>query len=256
MVGKRKQQPLASEKQQIGFFFRDTESKKNGKSEDFLRKRLRDEKNSLPTSHLEENVVEKRCECKENVEKIGLELEELKKKYLLLEEKNRSLVSDCRTLKKLLNESTKINLQKDIQIQKISSEKYSDSSNEGLFVQFQGKFSEDTLKKLRSLGVNAGADSGFILKCVEFLYGDDLEKLKNRTASIPTNSKTPFTPEKQKIITEIYKERLLNLNISATEYNYRSSKRNDHVKNAINNLTRNKRKRVTEKSDSINGQNL
>lgn len=116
--------------------------------------------------------------------------------------------------KKLLKESAKIILEKELLIKNLE-EKIAVPSNDqrkkDLFKKFENKFDWIDLENLRSVKPGAKFDSTFVLNLVRLLYGSDLSKLKNKSVTgkiYKGERKDPLTPEKKSLITEIIKERI------------------------------------------------
>lgn len=89
--------------------------------------------------------------------------------------KNEKLASDLQKSVALLKESASVNLDKDVQIAKLS-EKISLSDpkiiDESLFDEFSGVFKKNELRKWRSKSSGQSNDSTFVLNCMRFLYTD------------------------------------------------------------------------------------
>lgn len=106
--------------------------------------------------------------------------------------------------KKLLKESAKIILEKELLIKKLE-EKIAKPSNDqrkkDLFKKFENKFDWIDLENLRSVKPGAKFDSTFVLNLVRLLYGSDLSKLKNKNVTgkiYKGERKDPLTPEKNR----------------------------------------------------------
>lgn len=107
-------------------------------------------------------------------------------------------------LKKDYHEMLVLNLKKDIEINQLKKDSQS-------FQTFSGIFSDTTIDSFKSIINSKSKDSFFILTAIKDLYRSDLEKLKKRTYSgrVNTkNSKEPISPEKKKILTDVFQVRV------------------------------------------------
>lgn len=135
----------------------------------------------------------------------------------------------------LIKEASAINLNKDIKIENLTKQlkktsldpplkfdaidsplKFDakENGNQTLFSEFDGVFSKQQLKKLRSIPSGKKKDSTFVLACMRFLY-PDTNILKNRSVTGRTfkkEKKREMTPTKVKFITKILNERLVSEN--------------------------------------------
>lgn len=90
--------------------------------------------------------------------------------------KNQKLIEDLKKAVMLINEFNAINLNKDIEIVRLSKKVEAVSlecrNDQSLFSEFKNTFSEIQLKELRSVPSGISRDSTFVLKCMRFLYTD------------------------------------------------------------------------------------
>lgn len=90
--------------------------------------------------------------------------------------KNQKLTEDLKKAVMLINEFNAINLNKDIEIVRLSKKVEAVSlecrNDQSLFSEFRNTFSEIQLKELRSVPSGISRDSTFVLKCMRFLYTD------------------------------------------------------------------------------------
>lgn len=132
------------------------------------------------------------------------------------------------------------NLKKDIIIYDLTKKQ-----NETKFEEFIGAFSTETISSLRSFDSKVDCDSSFVLAAVRGLYGDNLQRLKNKSYSGISRDRTkePLTPEKLTCLRSLYEKRLHYIdNIDVHESALRKNKFAKHVKTAletINNKTKN-----------------
>lgn len=207
----------------------------------FLAKRLRQE---IEAVNILEKETHKEIEDEPNHLECSKKLKELEAIIQNLTTKNRDLVAqnnvlqkDCKQLRKLFNESNKMNLQKDIKINSILIDKNTGpAAEQSMFKSFQGIFTETELRDLRSIPISTTSDSKFITSCLRMLYKQDLSVLASRTAEFATNNKKPITPSKKQTIEKIFKERLLYA--PSEEYSGRLKKLNEFLKWGIRNTTK------------------
>lgn len=232
-----KQNPKPRPSETINHYF--PKLKRNAEEisvEKTLAKRLRDESQllkDLDSAKELSNIQSDHTECDKKVM-------ELERQVVDLTNKNREILNDCKRLKKMFDEATKINLQKDMKINKMIS-KGGENSKKGerlMFYKYKSDFTDSELTVLRSIRFLNKDDSTFIATCLRILYKEDLKVLKHRTAEMPFDGKTPITPKKKDLIKNIYQERLAY--VSPDEYSFRYNKFNIHLKNAIHNTIHSK----------------
>lgn len=122
------------------------------------------------------------------------------------------------------------NLKKDIQINQLENETKH-------YNKFRANISAKTISKLNSFDSSVSKDSLFISTVVKDLYKNDLSKLKERTYSGRVNTKCPkhpITPEKKKVLMNLFRERVGNSDI-------RMKNLSKHVKQAIETINRTKK---------------
>lgn len=118
------------------------------------------------------------------------------------------------------------NLKKDIILNDLQKTKKDEGFND-----FHEKFSIGTLKLLQTFGPEQKEDSSFILAAVRGLYQNNLAALKTKSFSGNSlnNNKQALSPEKLKILNDLYERRL-----SALESGDKRKKLfSKHIKNAI-----------------------
>lgn len=93
--------------------------------------------------------------------------ETLNRKYAKLEAENKKLKEDNKVLKKLLKKSDRVNMLKDYELQ--MKKTCDESSDKMLFIEFEGIFSQNEIKNLRSIKKGKAKDSTFVSKLVEYL---------------------------------------------------------------------------------------
>lgn len=106
-------------------------------------------------------------------------------------------------------------------------------------------FTEDERHALISMGRTESKDSTYVLKSIEFLYKNEMDKLPNRTAVKNTSVKRRITPKKRQIISALMAFRMNKYKdaMGVTELANRSSEKklNLLIQNAIQNLIRPKK---------------
>lgn len=232
-----KKGPKLKPSETINFYF---PTQKHDLEEDSVKKtlakRLREESQALKVLDSAKELSNSETDHSECVKKVN----ELENQVAELTQKNRELLNDCKRLKRMFDEATKINLQKDMKINSMISNEGANSrcDDQLMFAKFKGDFSDDELAELRSIRILNTADGKFVTTSLRLLYKEDLKVLIHRTAEIPVDDKTPLTPKKKDLIKNIYQERLKYA--PSNEYSVRLSKFHVHLKNAIRNTVRSK----------------
>lgn len=165
------------------------------------------------------------------------EIKELKNKIKNYEKVNSELLHDNKSLKHIINKCTKVNLEKDLKIEQLTTNQRENSANNiTIYNSYQHIFSTSELTTLRSVPFTSSKDSTFILQILRLLYKDDLHALNSRTASSKTPDKNPISPEKKDIINGLYNERLSCLKLNAFDFDKRKSKLNELTMTGIHNI--------------------
>lgn len=114
-----------------------------------------------------------------------------------------------------------------------------------MFEEFSNIFNDSQLSELRSVQNDEKNDSSFIYYAVNQLYIDDLKRLKkiSLTGRGRQGAKKPMSPQKLKVLKEIYVQRMQMVPIESK----RRKKMNTHIRNAINNI----RKQVDKPSRAL-----
>lgn len=162
----------------VRFFVKDPKKEKNEKEiaknidvQNFVARKLAIqtektvEAQNISSIHQESDTSGRNCE---------LEIELASEKL-----KNLKLIDDLKKSTALIRQMSAINLNKDLKIESLSKKLQSytfesdpTEQNHSLFTEYSGVFTEDQLKKLRSVKTGKPADSTCILNCVRFLYPD------------------------------------------------------------------------------------
>lgn len=143
-------------------------------------------------------------------------VDELKQELNSVTEKSKELKQEYQSL--LIQ-----NLQKDLTIRQFKIK-----LNQNKFVSFDKDFSKETLIKLNLIGDDLSCDSTFIGLVLNELYG---QALKNKCLSGRgiKSGKSPISPQKKKIIDQVFAERLSHLNADES----RAKKLNKLIRSAI-----------------------
>lgn len=182
--------------------------------------------NSEPQSETDDDLK------KENVI-LKSKVAEMEEKNDALNKANKKLRDDLTALKKLYNATCQSYVQKDLKV-KLLAKKNVKSTH--LFDSYKQVLGADTIKVLRRLDSSKRKDSTFVLRCMKKLCDND-EQLKNVRAC-GRKENTMLSPEKRKIIDEIFIERLANETTENTEFNERYVRLNGLINSAIHNMLR------------------
>lgn len=114
-----------------------------------------------------------------------------------------------------------------------------------LFSKFSDLFSTIELAELRSNGNSKSSDSTFVLKIIRMLYKNDLDKVVS--LSVTGNSRKGEKKEKMAqqhidVVEGMLAERLSSLKLNSTEYALRLKMGTTHMKNALANIIKTKKK--------------
>lgn len=177
-----------------------------------------------------------------------------------LEKKLEISEKQLKQAKKLLRASSDVNLEKDLAIKKLMPQ---NSNNDLLYEEFSERFEDVELKQIRSIHAGESNDSKFVLNIMRFLYKNETEKLKNRSATgrkFMNTSKLEVSFEKKNLMAEMLNERvayeLKNITNSAQQYLRRTRNLNKLIRYGIHNILTGlekihlKRKRDSEENNS------
>lgn len=191
-------------------FFSSTKNTNQPPQKKFLTERINQEvekiheKDSNKCDDVEECVNCEKCSKKE------IEINELREKLKISENKNSVLLKDNKQLKKLLTQSNKVNFNKDLKIEQLQKESTDKPENNSIkfdkivFGRFANIFNEQELANFRSIPGSSSRDSSFILFALRCLYKEDLSELNSRTASSALQDKQPITPQKKKLFKKYF----------------------------------------------------
>lgn len=139
------------------------------------------------------------------------------------------------------------------QIQAVSSSNSGENAmanrSVSVFQSFANNIDPKDLAKLRSIGSSKKEDSTFVLNAVQFLYKNDTKKISSLSLtgrSREVEPKNRMTPEKRKMIENLFAERLHSFDLDSTEVSTRNSKISSHMKNAFNTVKRSTKEMAKE----------
>lgn len=140
--------------------------------------------------------------------------------------------AECKELRRKYHDMLVENIKKDVEIEDLEVKVREQSS----YAEFTNHFSDESMKTLRSFEIAEANDSKFVLAAVRGLYVDRLEVLKERNLSgrSKTQKKYPVTPEKKKILQDLFTERIKN----ATRLAERGQNLNALIKSAIGTINK------------------
>lgn len=168
---------------------------------------------------------------------------------------------DLKHAKMLVNQAAKINLEKEITINKMQAEmgainrpivssiqhnsfknnkenRVNNSIQPLMFTQFSTYFSAIELRDLESLNSGPSGDSKLINKIIKFLY-KDYKAVEGKSATgkkFRGVAKSPITPFKKELMRAMLKSRIKAESISSADYDKRLCGLDRHIKNAIRNI--------------------
>lgn len=184
---------------------------------------VRNEREVFYTEHVSNN---QKCTKQKCIEKQN----ELAKTLKAIKEKRNQVISALNIGEKILkNKSDKIVFLKS-QISKLSGRS---NDSELIYIKFKESFPSDVLAILRSIDGRILSDSTFVLTCVRSLYKDELDRLKNIsvTGRVRKNErKEKMSPQKLKVLRNIFDERLNAVVSKSSERVQRTKKVNEHIK--------------------------
>lgn len=163
--------------------------------------------------------------------KVKFEL--LREKYVKLQNENTQLLKDNQTLKKLLKKSERVNLLKDIELNK----KRLSETTEMLFSKIEHSFTQKQLKALILIKRGKTKDSTFVKQLMKFLYPNGVENLTIRVQK-KNERKTIVPPKDVDLINNMLTERVRSEGVSESEVHERIGRTNVLIGYAIGNLNR------------------
>lgn len=173
----------------------------------------------------------------------------------VLAEKLKNIKAKREQLKTAMNICADILKKKETKINFLKSSLVKTSTSlELVYTQFQDSFTDDELAILRSIDGSISSDSSFVLTCVRSLYKNDMERLKNISVtgrSRTKEQKNEMSPQKIKLITDIFGERLKTMNLKSNERIQREKQMKIHIKRAILN-TNSKQNELEQINAKIN----
>lgn len=154
--------------------------------------------------------------------------------------------------KSLLRKTNHVNMQKDLQIKKLTTQSEAEKKSDHLFNEFSLIFEKCELATIRSVGPGQKNDSRFILNIMRFLYkGDETEKLKNRSVNgrkYKGENKLEISFEKKQMLETMFKQRVddecseMSQLIVTNEHSKRIKTVGNLIRSAIHNILKGVRK--------------
>lgn len=134
-------------------------------------------------------------------------------------------------------------INKSVRIHSVDSNVISANSASGTqkFNRFSMDFTSEKLANLRSIGPDKREDSTFVSATIKALYAGRLDVIKNKSLtgrSKTEQQKESITPEKRKIINDIFTEQIQSLTGDENERQIRITKVNKHIRFALINISR------------------
>lgn len=175
-------------------------------------------------------------------------MEELKEKYRVSE-------NNLKIAKSLLRKTSDLNLEKDLKIIQMTSKSEKNNSSDVLYEQYSNHFDSHDMLKIRSIKPGIQQDSAFILTIMKSLYKNDVEKLKDRSATgrkFKGIKKHEITLEKKEILENMLIQRVkseLHDKLGTTKnFLKRIGRFNTLLRYAIGNLVSKIKKNQSQKS--------
>lgn len=179
------------------------------------------------------------------------EIEKLKKQITEVKEKNKKVEDAIKSCRLIISDKDIeiLNLQKIISsVLSVNHSNHSKrfeavaKSDQRMFESFSSDFDSEQLRSLRSIPTISRNDSTFISCAVKSLYSENLHLAKNKSAcgrkSKNSQNKEMMTPEKKKILADIFDERLQTIGLSLEEKNTRQKQLNRLIKYAFSTITK------------------
>lgn len=218
--------------------------------EDSAKKSILEKENSKLVG--EELSSKELSETKKELIEVKKELFEAKEKLKQSNEIIFKQNSDIKLLKHSLNSSSRLCVQKDLQIERLLKGKKDSQIQKPaasvLFDKFENSLDSVALKDLKSVPNNQTNDSTFVLKLMRYLYADNLSVLL--TKSVSGKSKTAISPVKKNLIENILKERIIAGEHNENQIALRASRAALLINDAIKNIVRPLKKQGENKVSS------
>lgn len=192
--------------------------------------------NTTDTSQIEltYSIEQSDKTLKSELENQKSQLEEEKIKNELLSKENSKYKRDLTQMRKLYNEVCRTIVKKDLKI-KMLEKKF--TSPDIIYGKHKDILGQTVLKKLRKLSDGQRSDSTFVYTCLQKIYENDFNRMKNKSVTGSKNTEI-LTPEKKKIIEDLFLERLMIANLDENVYSQRFGKLHKHLNTSINNIRR------------------
>lgn len=172
----------------------------------------------------------KNVECEKEKEKLKKQISELKEKI----EKIEDAMESCRS----------VLMEKDTVIAKLQVDSTQSSAMDKPQMQFE-PFTDilngDQINHLKTISTNERGDSTFVCSVLKYLYGHNLDSVKNKTAcgkNSKGQARNMMIPEKKGMVRDMYNERLSSLAVGIEEKKTREKKLNKLINDAFNNIAK------------------
>lgn len=154
-----------------------------------------------------------------------------------LERELNEITNKLKTRKDDYHKALIVNMKNDIKI--IDLEEKIDAQS---FCEFKQFFSNETLNALQRIDKSQNSDSKFISVAVDGLYNGNMDILTKKTVSGRSNKKDKeaITPEKKKILENLFNKRLIKLR--PKEYIERSAQLTKLIRNTIDTVNKTEKK--------------
>lgn len=169
-------------------------------------------------------------ECEKEKENLKKQIIELKEKI----EKIEDAMESCRSV--LMEKDTVI-----AKLQVNSTQSLALDKPEMKFESFSNILNGDQINQLKTISTNERGDSTFVCSVLKYIYADNLDSIKNKTAcgkNCKGQKRNMMTPEKKGMVQDILNERLSSLAIGFEEKQKRENKLNKLINDAFYNITK------------------
>lgn len=182
-----------------------------------------------------ERLKKENTTLKEELNNAKLQIDQLTKD-------NKKYHSDLVSLKKLYNTTCQSYVKKEMQLKILEKKQMPHAEiDRPLYDSYNNTLGESTVQQLRVIGGNRNRDSTFVLTCMKSICEN--KNLKDFTACGRTKN-GHMSPDKKKMMEDIFFERLINLQLDEMELNERHLRLNCLINSAINNISRKKVSRL------------
>lgn len=203
--------------------------------------------------HIENIKIE--YDLESEYEKLKSDYDQLEQKYQKLQQENENIIEqnkkyqdELKSLKKKYNHACVNYVQKDMEIELLKEKKVTPIGR--IYDKHKKLLGTALLKKLRNLDGSKRNDSTFILKIVQKVFEGEYEELRNKSAC-GRDGRSRMPIEKRNIIRDLFLERLTAEDLNAEEFDKRSSRLNELLNSAINNIFRRSTRKTTTCTETV-----